>query len=270
MNALTSRSATDEIAAACAGLEAVGLDDLVAEAELLTRVDRKHLLPVEDAVRFLERVPEATRVLELAGERSSAYETTYFDTPDRLSHRMAATRRRRRFKIRVRAYLDTREAYLEVKTRGARQSTVKERIPVAFDDRDRLGVEGRAYAAEGLAAIGLPPGLADRLEPVLVTCYRRTTLVADGARATVDTELRWTDPAGPAVRTPGLVVVETKSGGQPSAFERALLALGNRPVSISKFGVGMAALHPDLPSNRWSRVLGRHFSTATDMTGAGR
>ena len=38
-----------------------------------------------------------------------------------------------------------------------------------------------------------------------------------------------------------------------------LWAAGNRPVTISKFGVGMAALHPQLPANKWNRTLRRYF-----------
>lgn len=108
-------------------LGAVTLDELVAEASLLARVDRKYVVPREGLDAVLAAIDPGTRVLEIDGARDFAYESVYFDTPDLLSFRMAARPRRRRFKLRTRSYLDTGSSYLEIKTRGARGTTVKER-----------------------------------------------------------------------------------------------------------------------------------------------
>ena len=35
--------------------------------------------------------------------------------------------------------------------------------------------------------------------------------------------------------------------------------LGVRPSSVSKYAVGVAALHPELPSNLWHQTLRRYF-----------
>ncbi|WOF22196.1 polyphosphate polymerase domain-containing protein [Microbacterium betulae] len=238
----------------------IALEDLVAEAELLTRVDRKYLMTADEAVRILDGVDERTRVLEIDGDRASQYGTMYFDTPDLLSYRLAAHGRRRRFKLRSRHYVDTDAAFLEMKTRGSRGTTVKERIEQPADAVDRLTDEGRAYAAEAVESLGLGAAVADALEPTLHTAYRRTTLLLpEGARATVDTELAWTDAWGDGMARPDLVIVETKSSSRASSLDRLLWRGGIRPVGISKFGTGLAAMRPDLPSNKWSRVLRRHF-----------
>ena len=42
-------------------------------------------------------------------------------------------------------------------------------------------------------------------------------------------------------------------------MDRALWALQHRPCSISKFGTGLAALHPELPAHRWRPVLHRQL-----------
>ncbi|MEO8697895.1 MAG: molecular chaperone, partial [Acidimicrobiales bacterium] len=55
------------------------------------------------------------------------------------------------------------------------------------------------------------------------------------------------------------LLVETKSTGAPTVADRVLWAAGERPVPISKFGVGMAALNPGLPANKWNRTLRRYF-----------
>ena len=36
-------------------------------------------------------------------------------------------------------------------------------------------------------------------------------------------------------------------------------ATGYRPAIVSKYCTGLAALEPDLPSNKWHRVLLTHF-----------
>mgnify|MGYP002737408208 CR=1 FL=1 len=246
-------------------LAPITLDELVADAALLTRVDRKYAMTVEDAQQALSALPAQTRVLTIDDQRAFSYESFYFDTPDLLSYRMAALGRRRRFKLRTRAYVDSEDAFLELKTRGARSATVKERIGYAFDERDALTADGREYAVEGLQGLGIARPEELPLQPTLATRYRRTTLLAPdgGGRATIDTDLSWQLADGTVMTVPDLVIVETKSGQRTGVIDRMLWAHGIRPTTISKYGTGLAALRPDLPSNKWARVLRRRFRSAT-------
>ncbi|QKJ18870.1 polyphosphate polymerase domain-containing protein [Microbacterium hominis] len=240
----------------------VSLDELVTEAALLTRVDRKYVVPRAELGDLLGDLDDATRVLEIDGARTFAYESVYFDTPDLLSFRMAAQPRRRRFKLRTRSYLDSGSAFLEIKTRGARGVTVKERDPYDPALTADLTAEARREVSGALAAIGVTPDRAEELEPSLVTRYRRATLLApDGVgRATVDTDLAWLSPAGDGFSIPGMAIVETKSGAAASVVDRALWRRGHRPATVSKYATGMAAMNPDLPRNRWARLLRGPFA----------
>ncbi len=251
-------------------LHAVDLAQLNAAAELQTRVDRKYLLPATALPAVLAELPAGSEVLEIGGERALRYASQYFDTPSLDSYFGAARGRRRRFKVRARTYLDSGGSFLEVKTRGARSATVKERVPVAGDVLDDDAV---AYAAELLADAGIPAAsqLAADLVPVLVTRYRRTTLLlpavggGDASRATIDVDLTWICADGRAMALPQSVIVETKSGQRAGALDRTLWRHGHRPASLSKYGTGMAALHPGLPSHKWRRALVRHFADATSL-----
>ena len=256
-------------------LDTVDLAGLNAEAELQTRVDRKYLVPLSDLAGVIDALPAGTRVLDLDGERSLRYASQYFDTPRLDSYFGAVHGRRRRFKVRARSYLDSGGAFLEVKTRGARSATVKERVPVSLDaTADALDDDAVSYATELLTDAGIPgaAGLATALVPVLVTRYRRTTLLLPASddsgpsRGTIDTELLWltgTGEGGRMLRLPNRVIVETKSAQRAGALDRELWRRGHRPATVSKYGTGMAALHPSLPSNRWNRVLARHFARAS-------
>lgn len=243
-------------------LDPIGLDELVQRASLLTRLDRKYMLPVRELPLVISGLGVDVRVLEMGRARDFGYRSVYFDTPELDGYLRTARRRRRRFKLRVRTYLDSGDHYFEVKTRGPRGTTVKQRIP--YDgDLDRLTPEARAYADEVLAGAGIDSG-GFRFVPTLVTSYRRTTLFlpASDSRVTVDTGLVWTLPDGTGLRTPDRAVVETKSGRAGSEADRLLWSLKHRPLPLSKYGIGLAALRPGLPAHRWLPVLRRHFPTA--------
>src|SRR5699024_5282020 len=72
-----------------------------------------------------------------------------------------------------------------------------------------------------------------------------------------DVELRYSDTAA-KVQGPDMVVVETKTGNGRGVSDQALSDLGIRPVSMSKYCLGVAALIPELPANKWSRLMKRH------------
>jgi hypothetical protein len=236
-------------------LEAVGLEELLATAELQTRVDRKYVLPVADAMALLPRLDPRTRVLEIDGGRAFRYESVYFDTPDLACFRLAAHRRRRRFKIRTRLYVESALCWLEVKTEGGRGGTVKNRLPYHPGDHATV-TPGWSFVTGVLGDRGLT------FAPTLVTRYRRCTLLnpSGDSRATIDTELSWEAPEGHGLRLPHVAVVETKTGSGACQVDRLLWAHGHRPVSISKYATGLAALRPDLPAGPWRRTLRRHFS----------
>lgn len=243
----------------------LSLDELVSEAALLTRVDRKYVVPRTELTSILRSVDGAARVLEIDGAREFSYASVYFDTPDLLSFRMAAQPRRRRFKLRTRSYVDVGTAFLEIKTRGARGTTVKDRTEYDPELPDVLTDDARDDVAEAFDAIGVPGERADDLVPTLTTRYRRATLLAaDGAsRSTIDTELEWLGADGAGFALPDTAIVETKSGSTASDIDRLLWRAGHRPATVSKYATGLAAIHPELPRNRWARLLRGAFQTDT-------
>ncbi|WP_251382130.1 MULTISPECIES: polyphosphate polymerase domain-containing protein [unclassified Leucobacter] len=242
-------------------LTPISLDEIVSEAALLQRVDRKYLLPADAATQVLGSLDPHTRVLEIDGQRTFAYDSVYFDTDDFAVYRLTAQRRRHRFKLRTRTYVDTGGCFLEVKTKDGRGMTIKTRIPWDTADRSKLTTPGRNFAASVLEPHGVDASLVAQLTPSMTSRYQRTTLLLPGgSRATIDTDLHWLDADGREIRADGNVIIETKSAQRVSDLDRALWRAGHRPSGISKFGVGTAALYPSLPHNKWARVLGHSFS----------
>jgi hypothetical protein len=238
-----------------ARLDPISLAELTEKAELQIRVDRKYVLSRTDALALLPRLDSSTRVLEIDGARTFQYKSVYFDTPDLVSFRLTAHRRRRRFKIRTRTYVDSELCMLEVKTEGYRGGTVKNRLPYLVGDEESV-TPGRWFVDSVLTEHA-----ELQFAPTLVTEYRRTTLYqpAGHSRATIDIDLSWTDTDGRGLRLPDIAVVETKTGSAASPLDRVLWACGHRPTNISKYATGLAALRPDLPAAPWRRTLRRHF-----------
>lgn len=239
-------------------LETISLNELNGVAALQSRVDRKYLLDDDALQRVVCGLANGARLLEIDGQSQFDYSSVYFDTPDRTLYLAAAYGRRRRFKVRTRHYEDSGLCLLEVKQK-ARGRTVKTRLPYEPADRQQLTTPGRAY----VNSVTDQPDICDRLQPVLTTRYRRQTLVdlQSRTRLTIDTDLRCTSDTS-ATASLDMAVVETKTAGAAGPADRLLWSLGIRPVRISKFGTALAALNPQLPSNRWQRAVNAGWQTS--------
>lgn len=250
---------------ALAGFEPITLGGANDVAELQTRVDRKYLVDEVTLLGLLDALAPAVRVLEIDGERSCEYSSTYFDTADFALYRAAVQGRRQRYKVRSRTYGATGPCFLEVKSKGRRGANIKSRIRYCSGDHDTITADGHDFVA------GVTGGhdLAAALLPVLTTEYRRSTLIDpnDRTRLTFDRRLRCTDENGD-VASLDAIVVETKSTRAPSAADRWLWQHHVRPAKISKYCTGLAAIRPDLPANKWHRVIDRHWEAPSHSAAA--
>lgn len=244
-------------------LPGIGLEEITERAGLMTRVDRKYVLPREEVGTLLAAAGGDLRVLEIDGRRRFSYRSLYYDTPDLTAYRAAATGRRRRWKVRRRDYLDTGTSFLEVKTRTGRGESAKLRLPLPADGSGAGPAAGRPLSGAGLEHVRttlLDAGCAvpaQPLVPVLATTYARTTvLIADeDARLTLDDSLSWIAADGQMLHLDGEVVVETKAGTRPGRVDRALWRAGHRPQRLSKYATGLALLDDSRSANRWHRTL---------------
>lgn len=252
-------STSHEVDALVRLLPGVDLSTLESAAALLTRVDRKYVVPVETFARLVGSLDDGWRSLEVEGRRLFGYTSTYFDTADLATYRAHLQGRRRRFKVRIRRYVDTDSSMLEVKRKGLRGMTVKERMPYPAWRGGQLCEAGRAFVAESVSGHAVLPD--DELVPVVTTRNRRATLVhgESHSRLTVDLDLSCGSGEDSGVLREGFVLLESKSSGASSVADRLLRSLGARPAVVSKYCIGVAALGRDLPSNPWRRTVRRYF-----------
>ncbi len=247
----------------------IDLASVVDSANLQTRIDSKYLLAPDAYGRFCDRLARLGdwRCLEIGGRRRFAYESIYFDTPELLTYRQHRQGRRHRFKVRSRTYADSGECAFEVKLKGARADTVKERMEYRAADAGRLAPDAAEFLAATLRrayGMAVPLGMAPRVR----TDYRRHTLVdLDAAtRITCDEELTVTGATGRAAAR-RVCLVEVKSAQAGGPVDRMLWQSGARPVSVSKYCLAAAALYPWLGANPWARAYKECFGP--EAPGAG-
>lgn len=255
-------AASAALTAAVTDRAGISLDEVMAQAALQTRVDRKFLLTPQQFASFADRLGQRFSVLDIDGRRVFGYESTYFDTPDFEQYRAHRQGRRRRYKVRSRSYMDTGLSMFEVKTKGVRGATVKHRMRQPRHVASHLTPSTAAFLAEVLEREYAQP--VPDLQPVLESAYRRATFVdpVGAERVTADVELRY-GTGNRQVLGPELIVVETKTAHGRGRCDQALAELGLREVSMSKYCIGVALLNPQLPANRWARLLRQHFYPAT-------
>jgi hypothetical protein len=242
------------LAGSLADRRSVGLEEVLSSAGLTTRVEMKYVVPITTLPLLLEQLPEGLAALDVGGRRIFAYQSVYFDTDDFALYRHHVQGRRKRYKVRSRSYCDTGDALFEVKLKGRRGETVKERRIYDFQHRDEMTPDGRAFVESVVAdAYGLEVPV---LHPALATRYRRVTLVDtdEPSRLTIDVGLSWSDPQN-CHQADHLALIESKSARGAGPIDAALRSLGMRPERMSKYCLGIALLHPDTAANRWSRLL---------------
>lgn len=260
-----ARGALHDLAGAMAPIT---LTEVMSAAALQTRVDKKFLLSPEQMVELVSRLGASYRVLEIDQKRIFGYESVYFDTPDLAQFRAHRQGRRRRYKARTRLYVDSNECMFEAKLKSNRGETVKYRWPHSVDDRGIMTRDAHSFLAgllEANYAVETPI-----LEPVLQTDYSRCTFVdpVHQERLTCDIDLVCKNQQF-SIDGPDMIIVETKSATGRGTADQALLEMGVRPLSMSKYCLGIAMLNPELAANKWSRLLARHFGwqRASALTG---
>lgn len=232
------------------------LEEMNKYAKLQTRIDRKYIITPEICNALLSGTGVNCKVLDINGQRSTRYQSTYFDTPKLDLHKAAAYRRRPRFKARTRYYQQTNTAMLEVKTKDGRGKTVKTRTQYDPETLHSLNEQGRQF----INTIVEEKEIVKDLRQTLTTNYQRTTIVdlATQTRMTCDEFLICTDWENNTISLP-MIILETKSSQYASPFDTWLWDHRCRPNRISKYSTALAVLHPGLPSNKWHTTIKTYF-----------
>ena len=226
--------------------------DALAPLSLLDRIDSKFVLHQEQLRQVLANVMNEYYVLEISGVRASSYLTTYFDTSDFAMYFDHHNGKRSRYKVRCRTYLDSGNAFVEVKVKTNKERTVKYRQPVT----------SHLTSLAALDCSWLPPTFpyqVGELHPVVWNRFARITLAnfEHRERITIDADVIFGSGAQ-SFSYLGLCIVEVK---QPkfslvhSPFARQLHKIHLQPQAISKFCIAATRFYTGCKTNRFKPLL---------------
>jgi len=223
----------------------------IKKSQLLKRMDTKYLFHESHLPAVLANLMDDYDTLEVDGMRMQRYKTCYYDTPDFELYRQHHNGQRDRFKLRVRAYLNSNLEFLEVKRKDNHNCTQKSRL--ASDDT----FTGETPKVRAFLQASFPLD-HEIYVPKIANSFNRIALVSkhDRERLSIDLDIRFLSPSM-QFALPGVVVAEVK---QPhfsvhSAFIQEMRRAGLRPTSFSKYCVGVALAYPQIKRNKFKPLL---------------
>jgi len=238
-------------------LESVSLEDVVENAALMHRVDRKYLVSLDVARNLVDVLADSHAVLQIDGRRSTTYRSTYFDTPTYTSSRSHVQGRRRRWKVRSRLYVEDQLCRIEVKTRSGRGATIKTVGSSTPGRYARLVGSEREFVQRVLATTHPDVDVSALMSTAEVTYARASLADIDACtRVTLDWNLMATLRGGDAWIDENYVLIETKGSAVPARADRVLTSLGARPRSFSKYVAATSLVRPDIADNDLRHLRG--------------
>ena len=220
--------------------------------KLLNRIDTKYLTNEATLEKILRDASRAGyRALEAEGSKISPYDSVYFDTDGMKMYLDHHDKRLVRQKVRTRSYVNSGDAFLEIKRKNNKGRTSKKRTSILLSELNdfRSDPAATAYLAKHSAFT------ADQLSPALETMFKRMTLVnADRTeRLTIDTCLCFKNfRTGREASLRDAVIIELKQDGRASSQMKGIL-LDHRvkPARVSKYCIAVTLTDPDIKSGRF-------------------
>lgn len=216
---------------------------------LMNRIDTKYVTTLPMLVRLLEIAQPEYMVQSIDGALNMPYYTLYYETQDAHMYMEHLRGRKRRQKIRIRKYVHSDVAFLEIKNKNNKGRTSKKRIEYVegnIEEQEQFINEKANYAYSDLSK---------RIE----NKFSRITLVNKGKteRLTIDTNLRFHNLKNDEVcAVEGLVIIEHKRDGNVySPISAILNQLRIFPAKFSKYCMGMALTDSSLKRNRFKERL---------------
>jgi hypothetical protein len=241
----------DEIDAILATFQPITLAEM-SGIKLMNRIDTKYLIHINQLPILLKRATADYFVQEIDGLRKAFYRTVYYDTPGAEMYIIHHNRKLNRQKIRIREYVESNQAFLEVKNKDNRGRTKKIRIPV--EDENVLN------KIEAIEFINEKSNYqAEVLSQRLKNNFFRITLVnkEKTERLTIDVRINFSNCITGVENTlSDLCVIEIKQDGNTySPFKDYLSDLRIKRKRISKYCLGMILTDSNLKQNNFKTKL---------------
>lgn len=241
---------SEDIHGCLAAFDPISLEELGASA-LMDRVETKFILSFRQLPELLEQLHADYSVLEVSGMRISAYQTAYLDTEELHCYHEHHRRRKKRYKLRFRKYVDSDLNFFELK-RKDNGRTDKRRMRLETDKAQLGHTEAGFLLRSEIDPSGWKQKLLNR--------YQRITLVSkhQAERVTLDLNIEFSHD-GVDEQLGDLVILELKQAiaSRKTPVYKALRRQQIRPFNISKYCIGLIKTHRQekLKHNRFKKKL---------------
>ena len=232
------------------GFDPITLEEM-SGIKLMNRTDTKFITTLARLEELLVKAQGQYFVQDMDGDRNMPYFTRYFDTPDCQMYVSHQNGKKTRQKVRIRSYVSSGLAFVEVKNKNNHGRTKKKRI--ALDHKD---VEQESFNDFLSLHLNYNPQI---LLPQIENQFNRITLVnkQKTERLTIDTSLSFDNKVtGDKISLNDLVIIELKRDGNVYSPIRDIMRdLRIQPQGFSKYCMGMALTNEALKRNRFKERI---------------
>jgi hypothetical protein len=200
------------------------------------RFDHKFLLSRDNFLEFSNKSSNGFSLLTIDGQNQFTYQTEYFDTDDLELYFDHARRRKRRYKVRIRNYKETKRTRLEVKAHLGNSQTQK----FVMEDVTSLGDQACNFIGQVFGAVH--PGqrlhhFAESFSTVAKTQFERMTFVNEQnhEKVTIDVNLSLTANGQRFDLPENMFLVEVKTRSPNSNFLREMRKSRFEQTQFSKY-----------------------------------
>lgn len=217
----------------------------------MDRVETKFLLSIKKLPKIFKEIENDYRIVSINDNKIPEYKTVYFDTENFFFYNEHHRKRKDRYKVRFRNYVNSDLTFFEVKHKKNGRVDKKRKI-----------VENENFKLDTSNVDLLEESDLDKLElkNKLSNYYSRITLVSKHSieRVTFDMDIRF-EHEGKKSSLNNLVIVELKQAklSRDSPIYKALKNANIKPFTMSKYCIGLIKTYGTkaLKYNRFKKKL---------------
>ncbi len=221
------------------------------KVKLMDRVETKFVLSIRQLPEILESVKKDYAVVSFDDILMPNYKTVYYDTDDFFFYKEHHRKRKDRYKVRYRNYVDSNITYFEIKHKKNGRVD-KQRIKVANENFD-LDKEQEEFLIENEIDQGV-------LNLKLINNYKRITLVSNASVERVTFDLMITfENSEVKSELDDIVIAEVKQPTltRDTAIYKAFKDAQIKPYNVSKYCIGVIKIYgkEKVKYNRFKKKL---------------
>lgn len=228
-------------------IQTIDLSELT-NSKLLSRFDRKYVIPFSELSKLISTLENNYKLLSINGITEQKYKSNYYDSKSFDLYLKHHNKRKNRYKIRTREYIDSKLKFAELKVKNNRGLTEKNRVIIKDLENEDVVIKQLQHQF-----IENPLQLIKQIS----IYYHRLTFINNNneQRVTIDFNLKFMAEEK-ELKLPNIAIVEIKYGGSIKNSLTPFSSFIKRYESnFSKYCIGISLLYPKIKHNNFQFIL---------------